>query len=166
MGKVDHAINREAIKALVAVYGQQEAARQAGIPYGTVSSWCHRFKWKKMDVLPRTNGINGNPCSPETRKRIDEINNALIRAREASTINLAKYVDKAAKKAARHKDPLSIARRVRDVASVHETLFPKEKEGGIIEGGILIGAMVVKDDPKEIMANVREVVSDTRPEGN
>jgi hypothetical protein len=59
--------------------------------------------------------------------------------KERSTYSLGKYTAEAAEAAAEHPDKLSIARKVRDVASVHSTLWPEETREGLIDGGILLG---------------------------
>jgi hypothetical protein len=78
-------------------------------------------------------------------------------------MNLALYVDRAAKKAARHEEPLAISRQVRDVASVHKTLWPVEEGGELIEGAILVGTAKVTPNTMEIEAMAREV-DDVRAE--
>lgn len=178
----DHSVDRTAVKALVAVYGPREAARQANLPSSTVLSWCRRYKWKKAAVLPRTNGINGmNSVVP--RDAGDALAEAMAKHKENSTLHLAEFTAKAAKQASRLKDPLGKARAVRDVAQVYRTLYPPEEGGELIEGGMLVGAAVVKDDPAEMLAetgmqiqdaevikvvdtNVRQEVSDSRPESD
>jgi len=155
--KRDWSINRDAVKALVAVYGPREAARQSKLPYGTVSCWCRRYKWKKADRLTRTSGINGDPSLPQ-----DDAATALLKAmaqhKEESTLNLAEYVRNASKQAKNtKKDPLQHARQVRDVASVYNTIWPAESEGELIEGAILIGAAPVKDNPAEMLAKATVV---------
>jgi hypothetical protein len=160
----DHSIDRGAVKALVALLGPREAARQAGISENTVLGWCRRFKWKKAGFLPKTTGINGSvPVK-------DDAAEALIRAvekcREESTVNLAKYTERASRKAARHYDPLSIARNVRDVASVYNTIWPQGQENEMIEAGILIGDAKVTDNVEELEARVRGILSDTGQAGD
>lgn len=86
----------------------------------------------------------------------DMLKESLENSRVNSTLHLAKYVEKASEKAAKHTDPLEVARKVRDVAGVYQVLYPPEEETGLIEGSILIGAAKVTDDPKEIEAHVRE----------
>lgn len=154
--KRDWSINREAVKALVAVYGPREAARQAKIPYGTMCTWCRKFSWKKAERLVHMTGKNGDPSVPMK----DDAGDALIRAlqnhKEISTLNLAHYTAKAAVQAAKLKDPLEKARNVRDVAAVYQAVWPEMESGELIEAAILVGGMVVKDDPKEILEAARD----------
>lgn len=168
--KRDWSINRDAVKALVAVYGPREASRQAKIPYGTVAKWCRVFKWKKVDRLIHTSGINGDPSVPMRDDAATALTKAMQEHKEQSTIHLAQFTAKAAKQAAGLKEPLEKARAVRDVASVYNTLWPVEQGGELIEGGILIGALPVRDDPQEMLektANARElqIQEAQRPQG-
>ena len=144
---------KAALKALVTMHGPREAARVAGIPFGTVSAMCFKYKWKKaaFTALPPSSGnLAGKDAA-------DMIRESLERHRSDSTLNLARYVDQAAKKAAEHKDPLEVARKVRDVAGVHQILFPKEEDGGLIEGEILIGTRQVTINPEEVAARAKEI---------
>ena len=169
----DYSIDRRAVKALVAVYGIREAARQSGIPVGTISSWSCRFKWKKADkILLGTNGALSS-AAIAGKDAADLLTEALTRHRQDSTLHLAHYTARAAKKAAEHEDPLSIAGKVKDVAGVYGTLFPPEEGGDLIEGAILVGSIKVKDSPEEMLAraqvvedDVRETLPDQGPEGD
>jgi len=152
----DYTINRDAVKALVAVYGPNEAARQAGIPIPTVKSWCQRFKWKKAERIIRTTGRPTNSAIAH-KSAADALIQALQNHKDASTLNLAKYVEKASRKALSKKDPLECARQVRDVASVYGTIFPEETTEGMIEARILIGEGKVTDNPEEILAKAQVV---------
>jgi hypothetical protein len=161
---------KAALKALVTMHGPREAARVAGIPFGTVSAMCFKYKWKKaaFTALPASNSnLAGKDAA-------DVIRESLERARNDSTLNLAKYVDNASRKAAQSKDPLEVARKVRDVAGVHQIIFPREEEGGLIEGEILIGAAKVTINSEEVAARAKEIpnqdvwpeLSDQRPGGD
>jgi Putative ATPase subunit of terminase (gpP-like) len=146
----DWSIDRKAIKALVAVYGPREAARQAGISPFTVLSWCRRYKWKKADRIIRSTGVNG-ALAGTAKDAADSITAAMARHKEEATVDLAHYTARAARDAAKHEEPLEIARKVRDVAQVYRTLYPPEEGGEIIEGAILVGRAVVKDNPVEML---------------
>ena len=136
----------DAMKALVAVYGTREAARVSGIPYGTISCYAFKYKWRKA-AFRKQEGSHEALAGKDAAEVLTE---ALQKHREDSTLNLAKYVDKAARDAARHGNPLDVARKVRDVAGVHQILFPKEEETGLIEGAILLGLEKPEIDTKEI----------------
>jgi hypothetical protein len=167
---VDHSIDKGAIKALVAVYGPREAARQAGLPQGTVLYWATKYKWRKADRIPRSTGINGmSGIIPKDAG--DAISDAMAQHKEEATVRLAQYTAKAARKASQLKDPLEKARNVRDVAAVYRAVWPEEQGGEMVEGAILVGGAAVRDNPVEMLAlttpgDVREELSDQRPQGD
>ena len=173
--KRDFSLDRTAVKALVAVYGPREAARQANLPVGTVLSWSRRYKWKKASFIPRGTGINGDKPG-DGRDAGDVLRDALEKHREESTLHLAKFTANASKQAAKSTNPLDVARKVRDVAGVYATLWPAEEGSELMEGAILIGAAKVTDNPREMLAitenlpiqeaDVREELPDQRPEGD
>jgi hypothetical protein len=148
MGK--KVVDKAAVKALVTIYGPREAARISGVKAGTVMGWCSRYKWRKVaaDRLPAIAGKDAG----------DAIRHALETSKTNSTMNLAKYTERASKKAAEHGNPLEVARKVRDVAGVYSTLWPAESENELIAGGILIGEQRVEDNPEELkeILDVRE----------
>lgn len=161
----------DALKALVTVYGPREASRIAGVPFGTVSSYAFRYKWKKI-AFKRSETGSDKKDSLSGMDASDVLAEALEKHRANSTLNLAVYVDKAAEKAAKHSDPLEVARKVRDVAGVHQIIFPQEEEGGLIEGAILIGTQKPELDVEEIekarleteqIIDVRAEIQDERP---
>lgn len=153
---------------MVTVYGPREAARICGIPFGTIAAWCFKYKWKKAGFKlpdPSDNSQIGKKDAG------DVLREALEKHRDASTLHLAQYTEKASKAAAEHKKPLEVARKVRDVAGVYSTLWPQEEQSGLIEGAILLGMAKPTLNAKEIeeakVIDVNEVsevneVSDVR----
>ena len=161
---VDKSVNKEAVRALVAVYGAAEAAKQSGVPFGTVKSWCFRYGWHKIRHLPRAKVT----CAISNKGPVEALISAMEKHREESSLNLAAYTAKASRKAADHADPLAIARNVRDVASVYSTVWPPDEGGEMVEGAILVGGAPVKDDPSEMLEviDVREALPDAGPQGD
>ena len=51
----------------------------------------------------------------------------LAERRARAKLGLSKYAAEAAEQAAEHRDKLEIARKVKDVAAVHKTLWPPEQ---------------------------------------
>jgi hypothetical protein len=154
MSKRDPSIDLTAMKAMVTLYGPREAARKTGVAVGTMLSWARVHKWKKM-VLKREEGTGillskDHPMSG--KDAADVLKESLEKSRDASTIHLANYTEKASKQAAEHSNPLEVARKVRDVAGVYSTLWPQEEHSELIEGSILIGTAKVTDNPQEILA--------------
>jgi len=165
----DRSIDKGAVKALVTVYGPREAARIAGIPVGTVMSWCHRFKWRKASVRPLVPSELTGRSNIAGKDAGDVLRDTLEAAKTNSTLHLARFTENASKKAAEHKNPLEVARKVRDVAGVYSTLWPAEEHSELIDGGILLGTEEVTenlDEMKELAVNVRAELQDKRPAGD
>jgi hypothetical protein len=156
--------DRAAVKALVAVFGPREAARQAGLKEGTVCQWCRRYHWKKADRVALRKRMDALPGAG--KDPAEALIEALQRFRDRSTLDLAQYVANAAKDAAKEKEPLGIARKVRDVAQVFSVVHPPEEGGEMIEGGILLGTARVAEATEEILANVRETLPDPGSQGD
>ena len=110
-------------------------------------------------------GVNGM-LNEHVKDAAEMLTDAMAAHREESALNMAKFAARASKQAANLSDPLSKARAVRDVAMVYSTLWPPLDGGEMVEGAILIGGAVVKDNPTEMLADVRENLSDQRPEGD
>jgi hypothetical protein len=149
----------EAMKTLVALHGTRKAARLSGIPYGTISAMAFKFQWKKAQFKEMENQAEKDAG--------DVVKEEIQRARKDSELNLARYVDKASRDAARHKEPLEVARKVRDVAGVYQVLYPPDEEGGLIEGAILLGEAPVTNNPREVelsTLNPQLSTSDVRAE--
>jgi hypothetical protein len=172
MAKKKHAkpfqkVELAALKALITLYGARGAARMAKVPAGTMLCIAAKYKWKKATGF--------NPEEQMSERAIDAaelIAKEIAANRESSERNLAAYVKNASEKAAKHHDPLEVARKVRDVAGVYQVLYPPEEEGGLIEGAILIGGAQVTVNPEEVEArarmidDVRTELPDARPEGD
>jgi hypothetical protein len=147
-------VDRKAVKALIALFGPREAARQAGLNENTVLFWAAKFGWKKasLKAMPKDAG--------------DLITEAVQRSKRMSTAHLAKFTERAAFKASEHPDPLSIAKQARDVAGVYTAIFPPKESGGLIEGEILIGGATVSDvepasDTGPVIEGVLEVTDES-----
>jgi hypothetical protein len=153
---VNYSIDKAALKALVAVYGAVEASKISGVPFGTIKSWCFRYGWHKAKLPER-----GKRLPISGKDPAEALEHALAQHRDTSTLHLAEYTAKAARKAAKHEAPLEIARSVRDVAQVYKTIWPPEEGGEMVEGAILVGTATVKDDPAEMLAEV-EALEDVR----
>jgi nucleoside-diphosphate-sugar epimerase len=156
------AVDKSAVKALVTVYGPNEAARMTGIPRGTIFSWCHRFKWRKahVNVVGKVRETRSNIAGKDAG---DVLRESLENSKTMSTLNLAKFTENASRKAAEHKNPLEVARKVRDVAGVYSTLWPAEEHTELIDGGILLGTQEVTpnlEEIKELSAHVRPELPD------
>lgn len=105
-------------------------------------AWAHRYGWKQSKA-----------AACKTQSQVNTPSNALSKAisdhKTRSTLALGQYTAEAAESAAKATDKLAIAKRVRDVASVHSTLWPHETHTEIFSLGVLTGALPVRDLPAE-----------------
>jgi hypothetical protein len=74
----------------------------------------------------------------------------LSERKDRTKLGLSKFAAEAAEEAGEHPDKLAIAGKVKDVASVHSTLWPEERQESLIDRGILIGLQVPTENPDEI----------------
>lgn len=162
-----NSIDLSAVKAMVTIYGPRETARRMKLAPGTVLSYCSKYKWRRATGFKRPESVD-----PRVKDAGDVIRESLETSKEQSTLHLAKYTEKASKAASESRNPLDVARKVRDVAGVYSILWPVEAESELIEGAILVGTAKVTDNPKEIMANaieagdVRQELPDAGPAGD
>jgi hypothetical protein len=162
--KKKSSVEMQALKALVTVYGPREAARVSGIPYGTISAMAFKFQWKKAGFRPRVSDGSDSPIAGKDAG--DLLKESLEKSKSASTMHLAKFTERASEKAATHKDPLEVARAVKDVASVYNVLWPAEEESQLIEGAILLGHEKPTINVAEIEeAKVMDVRADVQDAG-
>jgi hypothetical protein len=134
-------VDREAIKALVLLHGQRKAARISGLNENTVKAWARRGKWKSPLATERHSDKSPLITHPmRTQSPLSIVEEHLTELRSRSTVALARYSAEASEEAAQRQDKLNVARKVRDVASVHSTLWPAEKDSAsILQIGVLIG---------------------------
>jgi hypothetical protein len=94
--------HKESIKTLVVLHGQRKAARIAGLT---------------VEHTPP----NLSPIL-RTQSPAAIVADELAQTKARSTLALSRYTASAAEKAAAHKDPLEISRKVKDVSDVHKAL--------------------------------------------
>jgi hypothetical protein len=149
----------KASRILVGLFGPSEAAKQLGITKGAMQWRCVKHGWKKAERVP-----NGEKDVAEIIMR------AVEKSRQLSTVQLAKYVERASMDAAESERPLEVARKVADVSKVYSTLWPHEREGKLIEGAILVGMAEVKDakvvEGEVVDEPIRERLSDRGQAGH
>ena len=127
--------DKEAIKTLVVLHGQRKAARIAGLSENTVKSWALRYGWNK---LPKPSPHPAHPIRTQSPAAI--VADELSQNKARSTLALSRYSASAAERAAKHRDPLSIAGKVKNVAGVHKTLWREENQREeILQIGFIIG---------------------------
>lgn len=166
----------------------REIARKMNIPEGTVLYHAMRYRWTQQikaathpTPVPQSNTIAPlkNTIAPAQNTQSVPLSVAAILAerKQRTKLGLSKYAALAAEEAGEHPNKLSIAGKVKDVASVHTTLWPEgPKTDEILPGsGILIGTMNVidartgevgsgPDKGKFIDLETGEIVSEQREE--
>lgn len=141
-------VDRDAIKALVLLHGQRKAARMSGLNENTVKSWSKRFGWKQggKPIHAQTDRTLAKAAPITQLSAVSALEDHLTELRSRSTVALAQYAAEASEQAERTSDKLNVARKVRDVASVHSTLWPAEKDStSILQIGVLIGKDALRD---------------------
>jgi len=140
--------NYQTLHALVVTFGPREAARRANLSEGKVL----RLAWKNGWQQSPANRPPGKPgrkpkgeILPAQTKSIanqspgNALGSALAQLKSKSTLGLATFAARAADKAAKHKRPLDITRKAKDISDVHKALWPAENSNqSILQIGFLI----------------------------
>jgi hypothetical protein len=176
----------EMIRSLVLLYGPREAARQLGISSGTVTELAARKGWRQATAAPSCatgsatsarstasaadpsgqSPQNPNPSNPiqSPVSPSDAIAVALSSHKQRSTAALGQFVAEASEEALQGKDRLGKAKRVRDVAAIHTSLWPAESRPALLAVGILIGSVPVPDSAGSIPGPIDPRGVDQAPE--
>jgi hypothetical protein len=146
------------------------------IPEGTVLAHAKRHGWtKQIQVATGQLAVMQSDAIAPVQSVPQSLAAILSERKERTRLGLSKYAAEAAEAAGEHPDKLLIAGKVKDVASVHGTLWPEETHREVIDGGILIGTMNVwdartgevnsgPDKGKFIDLETGEIVSEQREE--
>ena len=132
--------------AYAAGIGLREIARKMNIPEGTVLAHAKRHGWtQQIQVATRHLAVMQSDAITPVQPVPASIAAILGERKDRTKLGLSKYAAEAAEQAAGHRDKPGIAGKVKDVASVHSTLWPEETDTELIEGAILIGTARVLD---------------------
>jgi hypothetical protein len=126
----------------------REIARKMNIPEGTVLAHAKRHGWtQQIQVATGQLTVMQSDAITPVQSVPQSVASILDERKDRAKLGLSKYAAEAAEEAAKHRDKLGIAGKVKDVASVHRTLWPDEpKTNEILPGWrILIGAENVID---------------------
>jgi hypothetical protein len=152
-----------AVRVLAVAVGVREAARQMGISQDAVRQRSKREGWmtSPQTLTQRALAKPVTKVSPNALSPAAALRNVLSERKERSRLGLSKYVAEAAEEAGEHPDKLLIARKVKDVAIVHGTLWPEEPNSNnqIVNLAIVTGAFQPLDHNPEYDAETGEVVS-------
>jgi len=153
--KITNNIWEQIKTAYAAGVGLREIARKMNIPQGTVLAHAKRHGWtQQIQVATREVGVmQSNAITvPQSLVAI------LAERKERTKLGLSKYAAEAAEQAAEHRDKLSIAGKVKDVAGVHKTLWPEENQReSILNLAILTGEYRPRAIPPGEKGHVPEV---------
>jgi hypothetical protein len=141
--------------AYISGIGLREIARKMNIPEGTVLAYAKRHGWtQQIQVATGHLTVMQSDAITPVQSVPQSIAAILSERKDRTKLGLSKYAAEAAEQAAFHRDKLGISGKVKDVASVHKTLWPEEPETTpLIDGGILLGTEPVYD------AETGEIVS-------
>jgi hypothetical protein len=117
------------VRVLAVAVGVREAARQMGISQDAVRQRSKREGWMASPetVAQRALAKAVTNVSPNALSPAAALANVLNERKERTKLGLSKFTAEAAEQAAEHPDKLGIAGKVKDVASVHGTLWPEEE---------------------------------------
>jgi hypothetical protein len=129
----------------VAGINLREIARKMNIPEGTVLAHAKRHDWtQQIQVATRELRVMQSDAITPVQSVPQSITSIRNERKDRTKLGLSKYAAEAAEQAAEHRDKLGIARNVRDVASVHSTLWPEEKTANnLLQIGILTGSVQI-----------------------
>ena len=147
--------------AYAAGIGLREIARKMNIPEGTVLAHAKRHGWtQQIQTATRELAVMQSDAITPVQSVPQSIASILSERKERTKLGLSKYTAEAAEEAADHPDKLVIAGKVKDVASVHSTLWPDQPQTNqILNLGILLGPEPRKEEP-ELPEKRANVVSD------
>ena len=132
----------------------REIARNLRIPEGTVLARAKREGWSKQISEAKSLAKCEDAAPAVTPMEVVAL--TLKERKDKTKLHLSRYAVEANEKAANHRQKLMIARQVKDVAAVAESVWPEETQEA---PGILVNLAILGIDPA--MVKVR----DTDPEG-
>jgi hypothetical protein len=125
--------------------GLREIARSMGIPEGTVLARAKREGWSKQTsdakLLARCDGTMPAVTPMEA------VAITLSERKDKTKLHLSRYVVEASEKAANHRQKPKIARQVRDVAAVADSVWPEGNQEG---PGLLVNVAILGVDPSTV----------------
>jgi hypothetical protein len=154
--KIAHEIWEQIKTGYAAGINLREIARKMNIPEGTVLAHAKRHGWtQQIQIATQELVVMQSDVITPVQSVPQSIAAILSERKDRSKLGLSKFAAEAAEEAGEHPNKLSIAGKVKDVASVHSTLWPEERQESLIDGGILIGLQVVTENPEEIRESRR-----------
>jgi hypothetical protein len=156
-----------AVRVLAVAVGVREAARQMGISQDAVRQRSKREGWmaSPKTVAQRSLAKPVTSVSPNALSPADALANVFGERKHRTKLGLSKYAAEAAEQAAEHRDKLGIASKVKDVASVHKTLWPEENQREpILNLAVLTGEFKPQRVKPAFDAETGKIVNDDQEE--
>jgi hypothetical protein len=157
--------------AYVSGIALRELARKMAIPEGTVLQHAKRNRWTQQlkaatGQLSTLSSDVITPPQPVPAPVSHSVAEIMRDHKTQTKYALAKWTAAAAEEAAQHRNKLSIAGKVKDVAGVHRTLWPEEeRREQIIDLAVVTGAFRPLAAPPDESERARErAVSEQKEE--
>jgi hypothetical protein len=132
----------------------REIARKMDIPEGTVLAHAKRHGWTQQiqAATGKLSVVQSDAITPV--QSVPRSLAAIMAERKNRTrLGLSKFAAEAAEQAAEHQDKLGIAGKVKDVASVHKTLWSDETgKQPLLNIALLTGQYQPTEAPKQVEA--------------
>jgi hypothetical protein len=125
--------------------GLREIARNMNIPEGTVLARAKREAWSKQISDARSLAKREDTAPALTP--MEAVAVTLSERKDKTKLHLSRYAVEASEQAANHRQKLKIARQVKDVAAVAESVWPAEKQEG---PGLLVNVAILGVDPATV----------------
>ena len=143
-------VDWSAVRVLAIAVGVREAARQMQISEDAVRQRSKREGWM-TSAKAATQRALSKPVTSVTRVSPDAVSPAdalatvLSERKERSKLGLSKYAAEAAERAGESDGDLRLSRKVRDVAAVHQTVWPEQHQENILTLSVLNAVKIVRD---------------------
>jgi hypothetical protein len=125
--------------------GLREIARNMDIPEGTVLARAKREAWSKQ--ISDAKSLAKRDDTPLAVTPMEAVAFTLNERKDKTKLHLSRYAVEASENAANHRQKLKIARQVKDVAAVAESVWPAEKQEG---PGLLVNVAILGVDPATV----------------
>jgi hypothetical protein len=124
--------------------GLRELGRNMGVPAGTVLARAKREGWSKQ--IRDAKSLAKRDDTPSLTP-MEAVAVTLSERKDKTKLHLSRYAVEASENAANHRQNLKIARQVRDVAAVADSVWPQEAEEG---PGLLVNVAILGIDPATV----------------
>ena len=140
-------VDWSAVRVLAVAVGVREAARQMQISEDAVRQRSKREGWmvSPKAVTQRALAKSVTRVSPHALSPADALAIVLSERKERSKLGLSKYAAEAAERAGESDGDLGLSGKVRDVAAVHQTVWPEQHQENILTLSVLNAVKVVRD---------------------